>query len=306
MNITLVKINECEQIWKELFRKIDNKNPFLSFQWFEAITEHIIKDNPEIFLFKEDSPLGILPACIKNSVIVPVADKRITDLTGLISLKSHEDKIIRELNSFTEKENLKIDLYPLSRDNISVRKLTEHFSDLNVEISNIMPILKLPSTVEKYLSELDGKSRHELRRKERKGRRLSLQSVKPGDIKILFDLMEKSSMKKKEFLSPDIKEFFKKIAFLFFREGWLRLKVAFIGDIPAACIFAFQMNSKIYLYNTGYNPEFHILSPGINSIFMDIKKAIESGYTVYNFLRGDERFKFKFGAKKYKTMRIKN
>ena len=70
-------------------------------------------------------------------------------------------------------------------------------------------------------------------------------------------------------------------------------------------LFCFQMRNTVYAFNTGYNPDFFKLSPGVISFAFDIQSAIDVGFAYYNFLRGEERYKFDLGAERVYTWRIK-
>jgi CelD/BcsL family acetyltransferase involved in cellulose biosynthesis len=50
------------------------------------------------------------------------------------------------------------------------------------------------------------------------------------------------------------------------------------------------------LYNSGYDPQFFPLSPGNVLTAYTIQDAIRLGRARYDFLRGDEIYKFRFGA----------
>jgi CelD/BcsL family acetyltransferase involved in cellulose biosynthesis len=129
--------------------------------------------------------------------------------------------------------------------------------------------------------------------------------LKAGDIDKLFELMESSNAEKKSFLSEEMKDFFEALALSFEKTGRLRLKGSFYKNEIVGMLFSFQMGNTVYAFNTGYNPYFFKLSPGVISFALDIKSAIDEGFTYYNFLRGEERYKFALGAEKMSTRRIK-
>ena len=52
------------------------------------------------------------------------------------------------------------------------------------------------------------------------------------------------------------------------------------------------------LYNSGFDPRLARFSPGLLLKAYLIKKAIEEKYQIFDFLRGDERYKFNLGAEK--------
>ena len=49
------------------------------------------------------------------------------------------------------------------------------------------------------------------------------------------------------------------------------------------------------LYNSGFRPEAAALSPGLILLAHIIRDAIERGQRRFDFLRGEERYKYDFG-----------
>jgi CelD/BcsL family acetyltransferase involved in cellulose biosynthesis len=54
----------------------------------------------------------------------------------------------------------------------------------------------------------------------------------------------------------------------------------------------------------GHNIELRSLSPGIVTVALDIRSAIDERYKYYDFLRGDEEYKYRLGAVKRYTVRV--
>jgi len=55
----------------------------------------------------------------------------------------------------------------------------------------------------------------------------------------------------------------------------------------------FDYNGKVYLFNSGYDPEYSILSVGLLSKLLSIKDSIERGRKCYDFLKGAEEYKYR-------------
>jgi CelD/BcsL family acetyltransferase involved in cellulose biosynthesis len=78
--------------------------------------------------------------------------------------------------------------------------------------------------------------------------------------------------------------------------GWLDLAIMEIDKQPAAAYFSYNYRKRIYLYNSGYDPKFGSYSAGIALLAYRIHKAINQGCEYFDFLRGDEPYKYDFGA----------
>lgn len=255
--------------------------------------------------YKNTEAVGIFPAEIKNHNLSFIGDERVTDINGGILNPIYSKKIIEVLADFIIAEDLKVELYPLDKENELVRFLPDMLKGEKVEKAEPFSVLKLPSSWDEYLNFLSSKNRHELRRKLAKAKDATIKKLKAEEIKKLFELMESSSVEKKNFLSKEMKDFFIMFALYLEKIGSLRLNGSFYKDEIVGILFCFQMGNTVYAFNTGYNPDFSKLSPGFISFALDIKSAISEGLSYYNFLRGEERFKFDLGAKRIYTWKIK-
>jgi len=53
----------------------------------------------------------------------------------------------------------------------------------------------------------------------------------------------------------------------------------------------------LYLYNAAYDNRYAQVSPGIVAIAMCIEDAIKRGIRRFEFLRGNETYKYRFGGR---------
>jgi CelD/BcsL family acetyltransferase involved in cellulose biosynthesis len=232
-----------------------------------------------------------------------VADKRVTDLTGFVYQQGYEADIVQALLSYIKQKGLRADMYPLEHTNPLVHCFADSQNTAAVTEADVNPLLELPASWDDYLALLTGKSRHELRRKMRKGEDVRLETCAPEAIESLLGLMAKDANKQR-FLTADMRMFFTSLSARFSKRSWLRLRSARIGNTSVAMLFTFSFHKRIYLYNMGINPSYVHLSPGIVAIALDIRDAITEGKQYYDFLRGDEEYKFRFGARKQHTLRL--
>jgi CelD/BcsL family acetyltransferase involved in cellulose biosynthesis len=76
----------------------------------------------------------------------------------------------------------------------------------------------------------------------------------------------------------------------------LRLGVLELDGKSVAQIICFDYNNCIYLYNSGYDPDYVSLSAGLLSKTLSIKDSIESGRNKFDFLKGSEVYKYHLGG----------
>jgi CelD/BcsL family acetyltransferase involved in cellulose biosynthesis len=170
---------------------------------------------------------------------------------------------------------------------------------------DVCPVITLPDSWDAYLAGIDKKQRHEIRRKMRKieaeaeVKWIVLDSTAglAEAMDTFIELHQKSTPDKQDFWSDDMLGFFKAIAFELAQGKWLKLYFIEVNGIKAAALFCFDTRHEILVYNSGYDPEqFAHLSPGNVLVSYTIQDAIKLGRSRYDFLRGDEVYKFRFGA----------
>ncbi len=74
--------------------------------------------------------------------------------------------------------------------------------------------------------------------------------------------------------------------------GWLRLRVLTIDRRPVAAFYGFRYHDKYCFYQSGFDEAFVRESIGLVMIGLTIKEAIEERAVEYDFLHGDEPYKF--------------
>ena len=58
----------------------------------------------------------------------------------------------------------------------------------------------------------------------------------------------------------------------------------------------FDDGETLYFYNAGVDPDARDLSPGVLLVARSIEMALEAGRSRFDFLRGDESYKYGWGA----------
>jgi CelD/BcsL family acetyltransferase involved in cellulose biosynthesis len=160
---------------------------------------------------------------------------------------------------------------------------------------------------------LSKKQRHEVRRKLRKadgeadtrfyvvGPDQDLQA----EMEAFVDLHQKSTPEKDQFMDPQMQEFFFDVARVLQAQGWLQLAFVEMDRIKAAALLNFDYGESILVYNSGYDPAgFRHLSPGIIVTARSIEQGIALGRRKFDFLRGDEVYKYRFGAQDTEVRRL--
>jgi CelD/BcsL family acetyltransferase involved in cellulose biosynthesis len=68
------------------------------------------------------------------------------------------------------------------------------------------------------------------------------------------------------------------------------------GGVVRASAFGFETHDGYYYYNSAYDPDAAMASPGVVLFSSMIERQIERGVPVFDFLKGDETYKYRHGA----------
>jgi CelD/BcsL family acetyltransferase involved in cellulose biosynthesis len=180
-------------------------------------------------------------------------------------------------------------------------------SGLTVEVEQIetCPTVLLPSEWEAYLALLRGKDRHELRRKLRRAEaaarleyRVTSAAAQLDEDVNTFVVLHRMSQQdaKRGFMTPEKEAFFRAMARQLWPQGWLELAFLYADGEPIATLCCFAYGSTYAAYNSGYHPAYGELSAGIVLFAERIRTAIARGFTAFDFMRGNESYKYRFGA----------
>lgn len=170
---------------------------------------------------------------------------------------------------------------------------------------DVCPIIALSKSWEEYLVKIGKKQRHEVRRKwerlERethpKFRLIEAESETAKNIDEFIQLHQRSSIDKKNFWDDKHIAFFHDFGIEAAKYKWLKLYFLEIDGEQVASMLVFDYDNQFFLYNSGFAADkYKQFSVGNVLTSYTIKQAIELGKKRYDFLRGDEEYKLRFGA----------
>jgi len=164
--------------------------------------------------------------------------------------------------------------------------------------------MDLPATWEDYLARLDKKERHEVRRKLRRLESAGeinyhCEAASAGLTGLLdnfLNLFALSFPEKAEFMTAPREAFFRTVAGAMAAAGRLHFGILKVNRTTAAMTMLFEYHDTVYLYNSAFDPAFSYLSVGIMSHVLCIRESIQQGRKRWNFLKGDEPYKYDLGG----------
>ena len=178
---------------------------------------------------------------------------------------------------------------------------------LNIEREDVSPVLTLPEGVdiEGFLSTLGKKQRHEIRRKVRRAQatgeiRLEDSTDPLRDLDAFVELHQKRWGEDGLFRpgpgGEQSRVFFRRLFELFGPDGPLRLAFLSLGERRIATGIHFDTGEEFLYYNAGVDPDARDLSPGVLMVYAYVVRALAKGTRRLDFLRGNEPYKYDWGA----------
>ncbi|MGA8756027.1 MAG: GNAT family N-acetyltransferase [Stellaceae bacterium] len=95
---------------------------------------------------------------------------------------------------------------------------------------------------------------------------------------------------------PRVQDFHRAAASALLGAGMLRIYRLSLNDAVLAVYYGFAAKGRSYAYLGGFDPLQPRLSPGMQVIAYAIEQAIAEGVTSFDFLRGEESYKYAWGA----------
>jgi len=314
--------------WNALLHRSCCDTLFLTWEWQSTWWKHLGKDDLVLLGFRGDDDgrlVGIAPLFHTQTddglaVLSLVGCRDVSDYLDLIVERGQEDTVYNALLDYLESQAPAWDLADLrnipqdSPTCVRLRELAEArgYQTL-VEVEGVCPIIPLPSTWNDYLLSLDKKQRHQVRRKLRKAdaeAEIRFFIVGSGHdlhaaMQDFVELYQKSTPEKAKFVDPQMQGFFFDVAQVLQDQGWLQLAFVEMDGQKAATLLNFDYGDAILVYDSGYDPDqYRHLSPGIIVTARCIEHAIAFGRGKFGFLRGDEVYKYRFGAQDTEVRRL--
>jgi CelD/BcsL family acetyltransferase involved in cellulose biosynthesis len=333
MNFTIHKdFSEFEPAaWNALVEQSIADTPFSRYEylseWWQTRGGGEWK-NAELVLVsavENDQLIGIAPLFIEEyegrKALLLVGSIEISDYLDLIVREADLSRFLSDLIDFLASSLpdawSALDWYNLPDDSPILaafkaesekRGWTHH-----EEIYRPTPRIALNGSFEEYLARIDKKQRHEIKRKMRRAAESDLnvrfvlidQSADiEQEMNIFFDLMAQDPSKA-NFLHPAMREQMSVTIRAAFAQGYLWLSFLEVDGVKVAASLNFDYKNKLYGYNSGVSRAHMELSPGWVLLGHVIEWCCENGRREFDFMRGDEDYKYRFGGVNKYVMRVR-
>ena len=310
--ITQESFDSLASCWANPSHRLRWSSPFVLPAWLKSWWQ-VFGAGGELYLGavrQGEKIIGIAPLLVKEGRASIIGSADVCDYLDFVVVPGREGDFFNILlNDLRERGISHLDLESLRPDSTVLTNLVGIAQNQGYEVlchpEDVSFELDLPSTWEEYLTTLTAKQRHEVRRKLRRlseadnleHRCLEVGQEVEGYMEIFLKLFSLSWEDKAKFMTAKMQSFFRSLAEAMAEIGLLRFGIIELGNQPAAMTMGFDYDNAHYLYNSAYDPQFNSLSVGLLCKVLCIKESIEKGKKKWDFLKGDEVYKYHLGGK---------
>jgi CelD/BcsL family acetyltransferase involved in cellulose biosynthesis len=322
MNYSIIdnSLDSLKSYQADAGQKLNWSSPFVLPEWMEAWGKSFGEGiKMRIRTVREGNIIvGIAPLMVKDGTALLIGDTDVCDYLDFIVTPGREKEFFGYVLDDLKKSGIKrLDLKHVRPDSTALSSLAPlaQGRGLTVETvkDNVSFEMDLPATFEAYLESLSTKQRHEVRRKLRRlneegkieYRSISEREAAGAAMATFYRMFVESRQDKADFMTEKMRSFFNSLTAAMAGAGLLKLGVLELDGRPLAEIMCFDYRDCIYLYNSGYDPDYVSLSAGLLSKVLAIKDSIEKGRKKLDFLKGAEIYKAHLGGREVPLFRCR-
>ena len=308
--------------WDELLAASLADSFFLTWEWLYAWWTHLAGDRRLFLLVARQGGrlVAIAPLSLRArrvAGVVPLrsveflgADRLSSDYLDVIVRRGWEADAIPALARYLADARLALELASVRRAGCAAaalsRALTQRRWRMWETPTAVCPFIDLSEhTWESYLGTLESKPRNDFLRllknlTKKFSVRLEPASSEHQRREFMAHLVRLHNLRWQNLggsdalHTADLVAFHDEVSRVTLERGWLRLFVLWLDGQPVASLYGFRYGRTFYFVQTGFDPAYGRHAVGLITVGLTIKSAIAEGAEEYDFLRGDEAYKFRW------------
>lgn len=311
-----------EPEWTDLFVQSGCQNVFLTFDWmWEWWSEFGRRDRLFVIVVRTfaGSLVGVAPFYVSSSLLGRVGPRGLRFLASSFVGSDQLDLLVRPgfEEPVADSVAQAVAAYRREWDYIELRDtsgMSRALGRLRAQLgmrervvqSTRCPYVQLPDSFECYLA---GLSAHVSRNFRRYWRALEKQgpvevvsftdarAVSSGFAEVvrLHRLRFESKAQNSAFLNEDVQRFHAAVLPRLAAHGWVRICLLKVRGRAVAALYGFSTGRRCQSYQSGIDPSWSRFSVGMLMLGISIRQAILTGHVEYDFLRGEEQYKYHWG-----------
>jgi len=292
-------IEELAPAWNDLARDSTVLTPFQSIGWQKAWWEEYGAGwRPAVLsIWQGDDLVALWPLGFRGTLgrtLMPLASG-VSDYLHPLVASGHEHNIWPEVEDA---------LATVGANLVDLQQISSRFAPVHL-LPGTMPqascaVLELPSTFDDYLKRLSKSLRYDVRRIDRLKHVELLHADEANATDLLNGFFRLHSARWHSRGLPGAFASAKRRSFHFrcldaaLRDGTCRIAGLLADQRLVGVIYAMRAGNGYYFYQSGFDPNAKAYSPGTLLVSDSIKRAIEEGMGIFDFLRGVEPYKLRW------------
>ncbi len=318
--------------WKALFRR-SRCGPFLSWEWMSTWFKHFGNQSSPVLLkaYRNGSLIGILPMMRTEESFMGRHSTRLSligadvggaDQLDIISMGYDQDDVVSAIAKFIieQEEFDSIGFEGLSANSITIN-IVKRLNDAlgrKPRTYSIAPAATCPQIV---LSAGWNSVLNKSKRASNFKRRLKKLECRPDfefrsvidrfGIEAAFERFLELHERRWEECGgseltghPRLELFQRDVVKQMAAAGLVRFDEIWLDGECRASVYGLDDGKTFYYYNSGYDLDYSHMSIGLVLIGLSVKSAIERGNTLYDFLRGNEGYKYDWANRSLETVNL--
>lgn len=316
MNVNIIstykEFLKLEKDWKNIFEKSETNNIFISWEWCSLWLKHFGANQKLLILVIEDNEevIGIAPLIIsEGKPVVTLIGSNRADYADFLILRDRYEVIGMIVNFLIKSDCWRqIDLKRIPESSPNFTALRDSLKELKYPYlfreNCISPYVKIKGGWNDYYKSVSKGIKQDIRTAHNKFKLagdFSFQTYNEDTYRTLLDVLFELHKKRQDykvggslFEVQANRDFFYDLGLTFIKLGWASFSALKINNKIISVVFAVKYKGVFYYWFPAFDPEFIKYSPGKTHIYNLLKDCFEQGCKEFDFMRGDEEYKFKW------------
>ena len=317
--VDIESLAAIEPEWEQLWQRCPEATPFQHPAWLLPWCRRFAPPRLAVVTLRRGGRLvGLLPGFMRReSPVEPRAlallGEGISDYLDALLDPAHLEEQIATLGEHLAERGEACDFEALREGSPLLRVPASRWCRCEIKPSAICPVLRLPARGVGLDTVVSGETLRNVRRARARASTLGKLTHRLADaasraelVSALFTLhgARWRGVGETGVLGGGaVRGFHEEASTALLDAGLLRLFTVHLDERPIAALLALFARGRAYLYLQGFDPEFARLSPGLLATACAIDQAFVEGVSAVDFLRGQERYKYLWGAEDEPTYR---
>ena len=320
MTTAQISWNELTSVWQQSQAELQWHCLFSLPFWLETVCRCLGSNGTPLILkvVQDGKLIGVGAFSVAGTTAHFLGISDVCDYQDIMTRPGLEPMVVQSLLGYLADHGIqRLDLRTLRPDSAFIKGF-DVFAEKNPFsvkkiIDDVTYETALPNSWDDFLRQLNGKQRHEVRRKLRRLTSHGAYAYRMADnngalfnaTDLFLELFQMNREDKARFMDDTMSVYFRDLIQALSDHQMLRLYFLDVENIPAATVLCFDYNQVRYLYNSGYNAHYQNLSVGVLSKLLSIQTGIEAGCRHFDFLKGSEIYKKRIGGTEVPLYRFK-